>query len=56
MATFLSVRRATLSVDGHVKVYTGRKGRLPKHFISRQNLCLPAATSYWLQVLGGQPL
>ena len=47
---------ATLSVDGHVKVYTGRKGRLPKHFVSRQKLCLPASTSYWVNMLGGAPL
>ncbi len=47
---------ATLSVDGHVKVYTGRKGRLPKHFVSRQKLCLAASTSYWVNVLGGEPL
>ena len=47
---------ATVSVDGHVKVYTGRKGRLPKHFVSRQKLCLPASTSYWINALGGTPL
>ena len=46
---------ATLSVDGHVKVYSGRKGRLPKHFVSRQKLCLPASTSYWINALGGKP-
>lgn len=46
---------ATLSVDGHVKVYSGRKGRLPRHFVSRQSLCLPASTSYWVNVLGGKP-
>ncbi|MDE0406544.1 MAG: hypothetical protein OXN81_01675 [Alphaproteobacteria bacterium] len=46
---------ATLAVDGHVKVYSGRKGRLPKHFVSRQKLCLPASTSYWINALGGQP-
>ena len=45
-----------LSVDGHVKVYTGRKGKLPKHFVSRQKLCLPASTGYWVNALGGQPL
>ena len=28
---------ATLAVDGHVKVYTGRNGRLPKHFVARQS-------------------
>ena len=47
---------ATLAVDGHVKVYSGRKGRLPKHFVSRQKLCLPASTSYWINALGGKPL
>ena len=46
----------TLLVDGHVKVYSGRKGRLPKHFVSRQRLCLPATTSYWVNALGGRPL
>ncbi|MCY4151356.1 MAG: helix-turn-helix domain-containing protein [Aestuariivita sp.] len=51
-----AARCATLSVDGHTKVYTGRKGRLPKQFVSRQKLCLPAASSYWLNALGGQPL
>ena len=46
---------ATLFVDGHVKVYTGQ-GRLPKQFVPRQKLCLPAATSYWVGALGGAPL
>ena len=47
---------ATLYLDGHVKVYNGRKGKLPVHFVPRQKLCLPAATSYWLNALGGTPL
>ena len=47
---------ATLAVDGHVKVYTGRNGRLPKHFVARQKLCLPASVSYWINALGGIPL
>ena len=46
----------TLAVDGHVKVYTGRNGRLPKHFVARQKLCLPASVSYWINALGGAPL
>ena len=46
---------ATLCVDGHVKVYTGRKGHLKKHFVARQKLCLPAAASYWLNALDGRP-
>lgn len=36
---------ATLAVDGHVKVYAGRNGRLPKHFVARQKPCLPASVS-----------
>ena len=47
---------ATLAVDGHVKVYTGRNGRLPKHFVARQKLCMPASVSYWVNALGGAPL
>ena len=47
---------ATLAVDGHVKVYTGRNGRLPKHFVARQKLCMPASVSYWINALGGAPL
>ncbi len=47
---------ATLAVDGHVKVYTGRKGQLPKHFVARQKLCLSATASYWINALGGKPL
>ena len=32
---------ATLAVDGHVKVYAGRNGRLPKHFVARRScVCL----------------
>ena len=46
---------ATLCVDGHVKVYTGRKGHLKKHFVARQKLCLSAAASYWLNALDGRP-
>ena len=46
---------ATLFVDGHVKVYSG-KANLPKHFVSRQKLQLPAAAGYWLNALGGAPL
>ena len=49
-------RYATLAVDGHVKVYAGRKGKLPKHFIARQKLCLPASASYWINALDGTPL
>ena len=49
---------ATLCVDGHVKIYSeamSRKGKLPKHFVARQKLCLPASTSHWINALGGSP-
>ena len=46
---------ATLFVDGHVQVYSG-KGNLPKHFVPRQKLALPAAAGYWVHALGGAPL
>ena len=45
----------TLAVDGHVKVYSG-KGKVPKHFVSRQKPCLPATASYWINALSGAPL
>ena len=43
---------ATLFVDGHVQVYSGQ-GRLPKHFVTRQKLALPASVGYWVHALGG---
>ena len=46
---------AALFVDGHVKVYTGQ-ARLPKHFVSRQRLQLPADTGFWIHQRGGKPL
>ena len=46
---------AALFVDGHVKVYTGQ-ARLPKHFVSRQRLQLPADTAFWIHQPGGKPL
>ena len=46
---------ATLCVDGHVKTYSGRAGNLPKKFVPREKLCLPASVSYWINALGGKP-
>ena len=46
---------ATLFVDGHVQVYSGQ-GRLPKHFVTRQKLALPASVGDWVHALGGAPL
>ena len=42
---------ATLAVDGHVKTYSGRKGKLPKHFVAWQKL-VPAGQRL---VLGQRP-
>lgn len=39
-----------------MKVYSGRKGNLPRKFISRQKLRLPAAAACWVNRFGGQPL
>ena len=43
-------------VNGHSKIYTGRKGHLPKHYVSREKLCLPATVDYWLNTLEDSPL
>jgi transposase-like protein len=45
----------TLYVDGHVRVYHGWAARLPKHYVSRQRLCLRATTDYWVNAADGQP-
>ena len=42
-------------VDGHVRVYHGEQTKLPKHFVSRQKLCLRAAVEYWVNAMDGQP-
>lgn len=42
-------------VDGHVRVYNGAQTALPRHYVSRQRLCLRATTDYWVNALDGQP-
>lgn len=42
-------------VDGHVRVYHGKLGPLPKRYVARQKLCLRATTDYWVNGLGGEP-
>jgi prepilin-type processing-associated H-X9-DG protein len=44
-----------LYVDGHVRVYHGSAARLPKHYVSRQRLCLSATTDYWVNATDGKP-
>jgi hypothetical protein len=42
-------------VDGHVRVYHGEQTALPKHYVSRQRLCLRATVDYWVNAMDGQP-
>ncbi|MBU0570516.1 MAG: hypothetical protein KKC50_00500 [Candidatus Omnitrophica bacterium] len=44
-----------LYVDGHVRVYHGKKTKLPKRYVSREKLCLRGMTDYWLNNALGQP-
>jgi hypothetical protein len=44
-----------LYVDGHVRVYHGRKTDLPKKYVSRERLCLRGTTDYWVNDALGQP-
>ena len=43
-------------VDGHVIVYHGEEANLPKRFVSRQKLCLPGSTEFWVNDEKGLPL
>jgi prepilin-type processing-associated H-X9-DG protein len=42
-------------VDGHVEVYSGYLANLPKKFVSRQKLCLPGITEFWVNNIDGLP-
>jgi transposase len=44
-----------LYVDGHVRVYHGKKTDLPKRFVSRERLCLRGTSDYWVNDALGQP-
>lgn len=45
-----------LYIDGHVRPYHGTKHRLPKAFVSRRRLCMPATTDFWVNQQDSQPL
>jgi hypothetical protein len=45
----------TLYVDGHVRLYHGKKTKLPRRYVSRQRLCLRGTTDYWVNDALGQP-
>ena len=44
-----------LYCDGHVRVYHGDQTKLPRHYMAREKLCLPATTDYWVNAMDGQP-
>lgn len=44
-----------LYVDGHVRVYHGKSANVPKHYVSRERLCLKGITDYWINDAIGQP-
>jgi len=43
-------------IDGHVRVYSGKSANLPKHFVSREKLCLSATTEFYINTFEGLPL
>lgn len=43
-------------IDGHVLVYHGELANLPKRFVSREKLCLPGTTEFWVNDQKGLPL
>jgi transposase len=45
----------TLYVDGHVRLYHGKKTELPRRYVSRERLCLRGTTDYWVNDALGQP-
>lgn len=42
-------------IDGHVRVYHGRKNKLPRKYVSREKLCLRGVTDYWVNDALGRP-
>ena len=42
-------------VDGHVRVYHGHLGPLPRLYVAREKLLLRGTTDYWVNGLGGEP-
>lgn len=42
-------------VDGHVRVYHGSLGPLPRLYVAREKLLLRGTTDYWVNGLGGEP-
>ncbi len=45
-----------LYVDGHVRPYHGTTHQLPKAWVARRRLCMPATTDIWVNQQDAQPL
>lgn len=45
-----------LYVDGHVRAYHGTAHKLPKTWVARRRLCMPATTDVWVNQQDAQPL
>ena len=45
-----------LYVDGHVRPYHGSTHTLPKAWVARRRLCMPATTDMWVNQQDAQPL
>jgi len=45
----------TLYIDGHVRVYHGHLAKVPRHYVSRERLCLRGITDYWVNDAIGRP-
>ncbi len=45
-----------LYIDGHVRPYHGRTHKLPKTYVQRRRLCMPATTDYWVNDANAEPL
>jgi hypothetical protein len=43
-------------LDGHVRVYSGHLAHLPKHYVSREKLCLSGTTEFYVNTFEGYPL
>jgi hypothetical protein len=44
-----------LYIDGHVRVYHGKRS-IPKAYVARMRLSMPATTDYWVNDQAGDPL
>jgi hypothetical protein len=50
------MQEAIYYIDGHVRVYNGSLATLPKHYVSREKLCLPATSEFYVNTSVGLPL